>query len=36
MIIVFEDFLWMWCYVWFSMIVWIWGLCVQTKDGLWS
>jgi len=18
------------------MIVWIWGLCVQTKDGLWS
>jgi len=21
---------------WFSMIVWIWGLCVQTKDGLWS
>jgi len=31
-----EDFRWMWCYVWFSMNVWIWGLCVQTKDGLWS
>ena len=31
-----EKFRWMWCYVWFSMIVWIWGLCVQTKDALWS
>ena len=31
-----EDSRWMWCYVWFSMIVWIWDLCVQTKDGLWS
>jgi len=31
-----EDFRWMWCYVWFSMIVWIWGLCVETKVGLLS
>jgi len=29
-----EDFRWMWWYVWFSMILWIWGLFVQTKDGL--
>jgi len=20
--------------IWFRMIVWIWGLCVQTNDGL--
>jgi len=36
MITMFGEFRWMWCYVWFVMIVWIWGLCVQTKDGLWS
>ena len=36
MITMFEDFRWMWCYVWFGMIGWILGLCVQTKYWFWS